>query len=387
MINYYFIRQKTIASISLFCLSFFLVVTVSCNVTPVITIAKITSATNNVITLLKLTEKVIYATTFLMNSSYEKLAEDIRSENFKTNNKFSNDIIEKMENRHLELVTKHKELDQSLDKTNKAADELFSMIEARADQSSRVSLREESLRDINATKKAFSEKIEIAEDVSSKLEMSIKDYDNILNFFQIKIGTLEAQKYIEIVDSVISEYKLLEQEVEIALYEGQQLIANVGNVSFENEPPNLSPTPPNKSNQEEQNQAEVEIEPTKNLPDSSKEIQLNWRSKSNLTQIKNLDQICWGTSNLKSVQTVFGNKQPLIGMITIPSPKTGGCMPGDALEGNFELSGNTRNCIGTIKITWQDKNEAYIEWNISNLGSACPVGQSNWKIDTYPVKL
>lgn len=64
-----------------------------------------------------------------------------------------------------------------------------------------------------------------------------------------------------------------------------------------------------------------------------------WRSESGLTRITNLDQICWGVSNLYSVQTVFG----------------------------------------------YDNNHAYIKWNITNLGNNCPVNLADWEINTYPV--
>lgn len=131
-----------------------------------------------------------------------------------------------------------------------------------------------------------------------------------------------------------------------------------------------------------------QIEPTKNLPSSSEQTSLIWRSQSNLTRIPKLNQICFGTSTLDSVQTVFGyGKPPFTGTITIPSPKTEGCATGNTLQGNFELSGNAGNCVGTIKITWQNSNNAFIEWNISNLGSACRVGTSYWTINTYPVQL
>lgn len=59
------------------------------------------------------------------------------------------------------------------------------------------------------------------EDFSSKLKTSIKEYDNILNVFQISVALDQVPKYIETVDSVISQYKSLEQDVQIALNEGR----------------------------------------------------------------------------------------------------------------------------------------------------------------------
>lgn len=227
MINFNAKRQRIVAS--LFCLSLFLVITVSCSA-PVIGLARIVSAAETVVTLLDISEKTLYAVSRLVNTSYETLGEDIKSENFRANSRLSNDIIKNMEARHLELVAKHKELDTSLENTNVAANNLFSMLQTRANQNSRDSLRKEQLRDINTNKETFSEKIKVAEGFSSKLEISIKEYDNILNVFQVKVGLGEAQKYIETVDSVISQYKLLEQEVQVALYEGRKVVANVADI-------------------------------------------------------------------------------------------------------------------------------------------------------------
>lgn len=227
MINFNAKRQRTVAS--LFCLSFLLVITVSCGA-PVIGLARIVSAAETVVTLLDLSEKTLYAVSRLVNTSYETLGEDIKSEKFRANSRLSNDIIKNMEARHLELAAKHKELDTSLEKTNVAANNLFSMLETRANQNSRDSLRKEQLRDISTNKQTFSEKIKVAEGFSSKVETSIKEYDNILNVFQVKVGLGEAQKYIETVDSVISQYKLLEQEVQVAVSEGRQVVANVADI-------------------------------------------------------------------------------------------------------------------------------------------------------------
>jgi hypothetical protein len=113
---------------------------------------------------------------------------------------------------------------------------------------------------------------------------------------------------------------------------------------------------------------------------------LIWRSQSNLTQITNLNQICFGKSSLNSVQTVFGNdKPPFTGTIKIFSPKTEGCLVGDTFNGRFDLFGGSEHCVGDVTITWKNNHNAFIQWNITNLGSACPVAHKNWQINTYPV--
>ncbi len=153
-----------------------------------------------------------------------------------------------------------------------------------------------------------------------------------------------------------------------------------------------------KQRQLEQNQEELaekqrqlqqeKLKPTETIPSSSEQTSLIWRSQSNLTRIANLNKICFGSSTLSLVETVFGyGKPPFTGTITIPAPQTEGCTTGDTLRGNFKLSGNAGNCVGTVKITWKNNDNAFIQWNITNLGLACPVATSNWQVNTYPVKL
>jgi PDZ domain len=233
------------AIVFLFCLSFCLVITVSCAVAPaVITLAKINSAVNNIEILINASEKTLYTVSNLVNFAYGKLGEDIKSEDFKAMSKFPNDTIQKMEARHSELDTTRKELDDSLSKTNTAANDLFSMLETRANQNSQDSLRKDLLRDIGLKKEDFSAKIRVAYDVSSKLKISIKDYDDILIVFQVRVGLDEAQKYLNIVDSTISRYTLLEQEVQVALRDGRRIIANIADTPSSPTPSeSISPRP------------------------------------------------------------------------------------------------------------------------------------------------
>ncbi|MFN6568022.1 hypothetical protein [Dendronalium sp. ChiSLP03b] len=218
-------RQKTIAS--LFCLSFSFVLIISCTAAPVINLANIVNAAGKVATLIDVTEKILYVSSNLLKISYEDIGKNIRSEDFRSNQKFSNYTIQKMEAQHLELSNKQKELDNSIDETNRAAKELFSILETRANQNSNSLLRGKQLHDISIKKETFLEKIKISENFSLKLRKSIQEYDNILNVFQVYVGLGEAQKYIETIDSVISQYKILNQEVQTALKEGRQIVANI----------------------------------------------------------------------------------------------------------------------------------------------------------------
>lgn len=223
MLNFNTKRRRIISSF--FCFSFSLVLIISCAAPPVVvTGAKIASNISTVIELIDASEKILSFTSDLVNRYYKDLGEDIRSENVVSD---IDQITKRMEVRHTELSSQHEELDDSLEKTNKAADKLFSMLKKRARQNSRPELKEKLLSDIDVTERKFTAKIDVAENVSLKLKESIKEYDNILNVFQVTGGLRKAQEYIVTVDSVISQYESLNREVEIALDEGRELITNL----------------------------------------------------------------------------------------------------------------------------------------------------------------
>ena len=233
-------RRRIIASF--FCFSFSLVLIISCTAPPVVvTGAKIASNVSTVIELIDASGKIVSFTSNLVNRYYRELGEDIRSgENTVSD---IDQITKRMESRHAELSSEHDELDDSLEKTNKAADKLFSMLKERAKQNSRPELKEKLLSDIDVTERQFTEKIDVAENASLTLEKSIKEYDNILNVFQVSGGLRKAQKYIATIDSVILQYESLNREVQIALDEGRQLITNISGTPTERtEPPVVTPT-------------------------------------------------------------------------------------------------------------------------------------------------
>lgn len=109
-----------------------------------------------------------------------------------------------------------------------------------------------------------------------------------------------------------------------------------------------------------------------------------WRSNSGKTLIPGLDSICWGNSLLSSAQTIFNNSS-YIGDLAFNTPQSGGCFPGDTLYGEFDLYRGSNNCRGAMTVNWRENNNAFIEWDIANTGSGCPVSTKHWEINTYPV--
>lgn len=110
-----------------------------------------------------------------------------------------------------------------------------------------------------------------------------------------------------------------------------------------------------------------------------------WRSQSGKTAIRGLDSICWGNSNLYTVHTAFGNTF-YSGSASFNYVRNNGCEPGDTLIGNFNLKSANSDCDGTLTVTWQRGNNAYLKWDIANPGyNGCPVTNAHWEINTYPV--
>lgn len=119
---------------------------------------------------------------------------------------------------------------------------------------------------------------------------------------------------------------------------------------------------------------------------STPSLAATWRSQSGKTNISNLDSICWGNSNLNSVRTAFGNTS-YSGSASFNYVKTSGCVPGDTIVGNFNLYSTNSYYGGTLTVTWQPGNNAYLQWDIANPSyNRCPVGTVHWEVNTYPVR-
>lgn len=230
---FYFSRKRQKVLASFFSLSLSLVIIVSC--TPaVITLKNLTIAATTVVNLIDSTEKLFYRNSSSVNTSYGELKENLESERFTVDPEFSTSIIKKMEERHENLSTQQKELNDSLNQTKDAASKLFTMLETRANNNTNTDLRKESLRSISVTQKDFTNRIIVAEEVSSKIKVSIQNYDDVLNYLQINtILTGARDKFIPMIDSVISQYEQLNQEAQVALNEGRQVIKNTPGVSIQ----------------------------------------------------------------------------------------------------------------------------------------------------------
>ncbi|MDJ0736660.1 MAG: PDZ domain-containing protein [Nostocaceae cyanobacterium] len=121
----------------------------------------------------------------------------------------------------------------------------------------------------------------------SRQNNTTKDYDNILGALHVYEGLGEVQKYIETVDSVISQYKILNQEVQIALDEGRQVITNIAKTpSQKPERAVFTPTPKDNTTQQQLDRPQLGVQ----IVTLTKEVRQKISQDKNLNLSINVDK-------------------------------------------------------------------------------------------------
>lgn len=186
----------------------------------VVTVANIITAVRTVQQLLKLSRQLSNDNVYALNVSYKELGTFLNEKNFSTN------VVQKMEQRGSSLSQGSSELRSRINQTSSAANELFSLLQTRANQNSTPELKSKMLSDIGDKQKVFNEKMKIAEEVLSNIEKSVKKYDDILGYIQVATGLAQIDQYIRDVDEAIVEAKALDREIQNALSENEAIIAS-----------------------------------------------------------------------------------------------------------------------------------------------------------------
>jgi hypothetical protein len=136
-------------------------------------------------------------------------------------------MVADMESTKNSLSTQASSLKKSVEDTRSNANNLFYLLESRANENSSNDLKGKMLELIKSKRDKFSEKVKIAEDVMSKLEKSIKKYDDILGYFQVSSQLNTIDKYITDIDAVIAEAVVLNGSVQSAVADGNTIIKSV----------------------------------------------------------------------------------------------------------------------------------------------------------------
>jgi hypothetical protein len=153
-----------------------------------------------------------------VDTSYQSLKTSI------VGSSVSTDTILVMEQNKSNLSSQVTTLRTSVDNTKKNAGDLFSMLETRANENSSSELKNKMLSKIQDKRNKFSEKVKVAEEVLSKLEQSVKKYDDILGYLQVSSQLDKVDQYINDIDKVISEGAILNSNIQVAITDGTAII-------------------------------------------------------------------------------------------------------------------------------------------------------------------
>jgi uncharacterized coiled-coil DUF342 family protein len=170
--------------------------------------------------LLVLSKQLSNDTVYATSVSYKELGKFLDKKSFHTEN------IQTMEQRYSSLSQASVELRSKVNQTNSEANQLFSLLQTRANQNSTPELKSKMISDINDKQKVFNEKMQIANEVVSKIEASVKKYDDILGYVQVATGLDQIDQYINDVDKVIVQASALNSEIQNALSANQTIVAS-----------------------------------------------------------------------------------------------------------------------------------------------------------------
>jgi hypothetical protein len=146
-------RREIIASY--FGLSLFFAIVSGC-APQVVTVSSIITAVRTVRQLLKLSRQLSNNNVYALNVSYKELGTFLNDKNFSAN------VVQKMEQRSSSLSQGSSELRSQINQTSSAANELFSLLQTRANQNSTPELKSKMLSDIGDKQKVFREKMKIS---------------------------------------------------------------------------------------------------------------------------------------------------------------------------------------------------------------------------------
>jgi hypothetical protein len=136
----------------------------------------------------------------------------------------SSSAIVEMEQVKSNLSAQVTKLRTSVDSTKSNASELFSLLESRANENSSSDLKNKMVSGIQEKRNKFSDKVKVAEEVLSKLEQSVKKYDDILGYLQVSSQLDKIDQYINDIDKIIAEGNILNSNIQVAIADGVAII-------------------------------------------------------------------------------------------------------------------------------------------------------------------
>lgn len=184
-------------------------------------IQNIAEAAQAVHTILTLVKDVASLTTSSVDTAYVDLSTRIQTQDL------SVPSIQHMEQTHLALRHDADSLRTVLRETEFAADSLFSLLNTRANQNATPELRSSLLAEVQAKQQEFNSKLATAHAVADSVDASIQKYDDIVGYIQVTTAIQTIDQYIATIDDIISRERMLNEQIQVAITEGQGIIASV----------------------------------------------------------------------------------------------------------------------------------------------------------------
>jgi hypothetical protein len=201
----------------------------------VITVTQILNQVSTVIKLLELVDQASGLTLASVDNAYQDLGTYLRDNNFKT------DVVISMEAQYAELNGRFSELKSKLNKAESEASNLFKLLRSKADENTNPEFKKTMISRISEKEDSFNIKIDDANQVLSKIGLSIQQYKDILGFAQVTVALKTVDVYIGQVNSVLAESDSLSTDIKQAIEEASAIIES--SVAIPDHSPTSAPSP------------------------------------------------------------------------------------------------------------------------------------------------
>jgi len=187
----------------------------------VITFARIAQQARPLVLLLQQTRTASEQATTVVNASYSDLSGYLKA------NDFDGEVIQAMEQSLYTMRSRADTLQYLLSLTEGQSEQLFQLLEARAEQNTTEVLRESMLEDIENKRVTFNGKMEIAENVLTQINSSIQKYDDILGYIQVSESLAGIDEQVSNINEIIQEGNQLNTEILTAIDDGLAIVSNI----------------------------------------------------------------------------------------------------------------------------------------------------------------
>jgi hypothetical protein len=111
------------------------------------------------------------------------------------------------------MKAKYKAFKDTVEKCRDDSDNLFNMLEKRANENKTESLKKQLKEKIKGKRKTFDGHIEKAQEVLVKVDQSIQKYNDLVGYFQVNKGLEGVDKIMDEIDGVIAAGELLNEQI------------------------------------------------------------------------------------------------------------------------------------------------------------------------------